>query len=76
MEKVQAPLYNGSSKKRALARAATTKGQPSDDAGGVQSHVDSSMSTILCTARLAAPFKRGLQEYAQASEAQGGPSIC
>ena len=68
--------HNCSTKERAPARITTTKGLASGGAGGVQSRAHSSMWAILCTRRLAAPFRRGVQKGAQGSEAQGGPSIC
>ena len=68
--------HNSSSRERAPATIMTTKGPASGGAGGVQSRAHGSMWAILCTGRLVTPFRRGVQEGAQGSEAQGGPSIC
>ena len=67
--------HNGFSRERVLARAMTTKGPASSGGGGVQSQAHGSICTMLCRSRLAAPFRRGVQEGAQASEVQNGPSI-
>ena len=68
--------HNGSSRERAPERATTMKGPALGGARGVQSWDHGSMWAILCRGRLAAPFRRGVQEGAQASKVQGGPSIC
>ena len=69
--------HNGSSRERALARAMTMK-----RTGFKWCWRSAKLSiTALCEqyyveTRLAAPFRRGVQKGAQASEVQGGPSIC